>query len=475
VYANSISTFEGPSFHFGYYIIGFIFHTFLQKLGIIPLQTLGLMSIFFGSISVACIYLFTFELTKNRFQSILAAYLLLFSGTFWFFSEHGEVYVPQLGFVLLSLLCIIKKRPLISSLFFIIAVSITPTSCLALLPLIYLIYLKQLEKRKIVYFILPILLSFISLLLWDSSKILDIIKGGIYSPKVFFENFSFSALVFEVVFRLIKVYGKAFNLFSLIAAFGFAILFKHNKRLWFLMLAFSLPFSLYLFNLGLFSSDHLMISFIVISFLGSYGLSQLFIITNASSRLRYVITILFISVHLWISYQLFISPELRDAKELERVVKNLKSVYKTNAIMISDYSFGMAFWYLTQEENNYFLLTGRPNKYLREDCTNSKSCFERLKNSYWINIDHFPDFVSQEIDFMQMVKHRTIYFVDCTSWPSWFVQFLLPDNVFEKRRVEIPKIGNFKKYIKKTYREEPQFKEIINSPLRHIYSVKIVS
>jgi len=475
MYAYCISTFEGPVIHFGYFIIGFIFHTFLQKLGNTSLQTLGHMSVFFGSISVACMYLFTFELTKNRFQSFLAAFILLFSGTFWIFSEHGEVYVPQLAFVSLSILCIMKKRPLISSLFFLVAVSITPTSCLALPPLIYLIYLKQLEKKQIVSFIVPILLSFIFLLVWDISRIIGILDWAVYSPKIFFENFNYTSLVIRVVYSVIKVFGKAFNLFSLIALLGFAILFKHDKKLWFLMLTFSLPFSLYLLNLGLFSDDHLIISFIVISFLSSYGLSQLFTITNASIRAHYIITILFISVHLWISYLLFLGPELRDTQELEKVIKTLESEYKTSAIMISDYNFGMAFWYLTQEESDHFLSSGRPHKYLSEHCPNSKACLERLKSKFWINLTHLPNVVSQKIDFTQIVKNRTIYFADRSDCPSWFVQLLLPDRALEKRRYEIPKAKKIKNYIEKKFGGKTQLRKIIDSPLYPIYVVNIKS
>ena len=161
VYARSITTFEGPLIHRGYYIIGYIFHAFLQKFGSTPLQTLGYISVFFGSLSVACMYLFSFELTGNRLQSCLSAFILLFSGTFWFFSSHGEVYVPQLAFVLLAVLFVINKKPFFSGLSILVGISITPTSCLAIPALIYLINLKQFERRQIASFILPVLLAFL--------------------------------------------------------------------------------------------------------------------------------------------------------------------------------------------------------------------------------------------------------------------------------------------------------------------------
>jgi hypothetical protein len=472
VYARSISTFEGPSIHFGYFIIGTIIHAFLQRLGSTPLQTLGYISVFFGSISVACMYLFTFELSENHYQSYLAAFLLLFSGAFWYFSEHGEVYVPQLSFILLSILFILRKKTFISSLLFLIAVSITPTSCLALPPMIYLMYLKQFEKRQLIYFFSPIFFSATFLLLWDFDEIIDIAKWAIVSPKIFFDSFSYRQLVERVAYNLMEVYGKSYNLFSLFALFGFAILFREDKRIWFLMLFFSLPFSLYFLNIGLLSGDHLMISFIVISFLGSYSLSRLFDRLTPPLRVKYGTTLILICGHLFFSYQLFIRPEIRDSQELENVVHTLEEQYDHNAIMISDYSFGMAFWYLTQRETDLFLLTGRPNVFLRQHYPNSEEALKKLETKFWINISHFPDFVSQKFDFKQIINGRPVYFVDRSYWPSWFVQFLLPENIIEKRRSEIPKVKRVKKYFEKEFGEKVHFHKIINSPFRSVYVIQ---
>ena len=96
-YADSITSFAGPLIHYGYFVIGAFFYAVLQNFGMNALQTVTFMSIFFGSVCVASMYLFSIGLTKDRFQSLLAALILMFSGTFWFFAEHGEVYVPQLG------------------------------------------------------------------------------------------------------------------------------------------------------------------------------------------------------------------------------------------------------------------------------------------------------------------------------------------------------------------------------------------
>ena len=480
VYAYSISTLEGPVIHIGYYLLGSIFHFFLKSFGGTPLQTLGYISVFFGSVSVVCMYLVTLMLTKNRLQSFIAALILMFSGTHWFFSIHGEVYVPQLAFVLLAALFIMKKRALLSSLSILVAISITPTSCLAIPPIIYLMYVKQFEKKQIIYFASPILLALIFLIAWDISKLINILATTVYSPKLFFVDFSYKKLLHELAYRIIKVYGKSFNLISFIAIFGFAILYKEDKKIWWSMVAFMLPFSLYLLNLGLFSGDHLIISFIAISFFASYGIIHLYKITNASLQIKYLATFFLIFGHIWISYQLFINPEIRDAQELKKVVNDLADEYKTNAVMISDYNFGMAFWYLANKENDYFLFTGRPNKFLREHSGNFRECQKKLEAKFWINLSELPDFIHQlglkrssgfiyQFCLKQSSGQRLLYFVDRSDWPTWIVRLLLSDKSLEKRKREIPKLKRCKTYLEKSLEEKIEFLKIIDSPLWPVY------
>lgn len=479
-YARSISTFEGPIIHIGYYIIGYIFHSLLKQFGSTPLQTLGYMSCFFGSISVICMYLFTFMLTKNRLQSFLAALILMFSGTLWFFSIHGEVYVPQLAFVLLSVVFILKMSPLLSSLSILVAISITPTSCLAIPPIIYLMYVKQFEKKEIIYFAFPILLALIFLIAWDISKLLNILAKAVYYPKLFFVDFSYKKLVHELAYRMMKVYGKSFNLISFIAIVGFAILYKEDKKIWWSMLAFILPFSLYLLNLDLFSGDHLIISFIAISFLCSYGIIYLLKIANASLKIKRLAIALILFCHLLASYQLFIRPEIRNAQELKKVVNNLADEYNTNAVMISGYNFGMAFWYLTNEETDFFLFTGRPNKFLREHGGNFRECQKKLEAKFWINLSQFPDFIYQlglkrssgfiyRLGLKQSSGQRLLYFVDRSDWPTWIVKLLLSDKSLEKRKREIPKLKRCKTYLEERVEEKFEFLKFIDSPLWPVY------
>ncbi|HVN94908.1 MAG TPA: hypothetical protein VMT62_00615, partial [Syntrophorhabdaceae bacterium] len=274
-YANSISTFAGPVIHFGYFVVGFLLHSFLQKIGVNALQTLGYMSVLFGSLSVACIYLFTLELTGDRIQGLLAGLVLLFSGTFWLFAEHGEVYVPQLAIILLATIAMLKRRPFMASIFFLIAMSITPTSCLVFPPLLYIAHYRGLTKKDVAWFAIPAFCSLFLVFLLAFHQVVAIMKWATYSPRVFFSNLTVREGVITLIYQLLVVYLKPFNVCIAFAAVGAFYLYRHDKKIFFLMVWFMLPFIAYIFNLGLISGDHLIITFIVVSFLVSYLLSRL--------------------------------------------------------------------------------------------------------------------------------------------------------------------------------------------------------
>jgi hypothetical protein len=107
LYAYSIKTFEGPLLHIGYYLLGSSFYSLLKFFEISPIMSLNLISTFFGSLAISLQYSIINNLTDNKLLGISSAIILLFSGTFWFYAEHGEVYVPQLCFVLLAILFIL--------------------------------------------------------------------------------------------------------------------------------------------------------------------------------------------------------------------------------------------------------------------------------------------------------------------------------------------------------------------------------
>ena len=470
LYARSIKTFEGPVIHIGYYFLGFISHFLLKYFGSTPLQTLSLFSVFCGSVSVASMYLFTFMLTANRLQSVLAALILMFSGAFWLFSIHGEVYIPQLAFALLSILFIMKKKGLLSSLAFLIGIAITPTTSLIIFPLVYLICLVKLEKRQVIYFLIPIIMFLIFLISWDFAKVIGIVNWAIYSPKTFFDSFSYKALFVEVLYRIIQTYGKSFNLISFVALFGYFAMYKRgDKKLWWLMMAFLLPFTLYFFNLGLLSSDHLIITFIPISIFGSYGIMLILRDRSKLLNLKYIIIVVTIASNMYFSYKLNIQNEIRDANELRRVIVNLENEFLDNSILISDYNFGMAFCFQTNKKENCSMLTGRFLKYLNEkyDSNYDKS---KKGHKFWINLSNYKNST-----YWTQVKHligeseRTVYFVDRSDWPTWIVSILLSEKTLMERKLNISKIKKLKKYLSKTWKEKIKFIKIISSPSQPVY------
>ena len=359
LYARAIETFEGPIIHFGYYIIGSFCHSLLEPIGVTPLQTLGYISQFFGSVSVAGIYIFTFLLTGSRLHSFLTACILMFSGAFWSFSIHGEVYVPQLAFVLLSLIFLMKTRPLLSSIFILIAVSITPTSLLALIPLCYIVYMKEFDRKHFIYFTTPILLALVIVMLWDGPRVIEIFANAIYSPKVFVDEFSCLKILTLLAYQLTRAYGNSFDLISFFAIFGFAVLYKKERKLWGLMLAFLLPFLAYFLNLGLFSADHLIISFIAVSLLGSYGVLKVLDIVHVRHRTRLLLIVFLLSFHFWISYERSISRQMTYAKELDRVTYLLSEKYPHDGIMLSDFDFGVIFSSMSNENGPFSPFQGR--------------------------------------------------------------------------------------------------------------------
>ncbi len=473
VYAHSISTFEGPFIHKGYFFIGFFLKSALSIFHVSSLKTLGYLSVLGGSFAVVCMYIFTFMLTSDRWQSLISSLILLFSGSFWSYSTHGEVYVPQLFFVLLSVILIMKKRMLLSSLSIITAISITPTSCLAIPPMIYLAFMNKHTIKQILFFMFPILMLFVLLAFVDITRIIDIIKWAIFSPSVFLDNFSIKSLIYEVAFRVTKAYGKSFNFIIFIAVWGGYFLYRTNKKQMWLILSFILPFSLYLLNLGLFSSDHLILSFIPISFLASIGIINLPGLKKIPFPSKCFIPFFILCLYGAISYQLFIGPERSAAKEMQRSISKFSDHYKEDAIMIARYSYGMAFWYLTESEENYCLLTGRPLKFLNDQGQEDNSFMKKLNRKFWINLPHLPSY-SSRIELEQLFNKRTIYFVDRSDNPTWIVKLLLGNKILGKRKKRISKVKKVVGYLEKAVNKKISYQQIVDSPSYPVYLLKIM-
>ncbi|MBI4845908.1 MAG: DUF2723 domain-containing protein [Candidatus Omnitrophica bacterium] len=466
-YARSIVCLEGTPIHAGYYVIGAAVHYFLKFFGVTPLMTLGLLSVFFGSICVVFMYIFIFRLTADRMQSVLASLILMFSGAFFFYSVHGEVYIPQLAFVLLSAISIEGRKLWPATLFIAIAISIATTSILAIPALLYLMHTREAKKKEMVFFVLPVFLLVIVLFLCDNAKFSDMLAQAICPPKVFLGKFTLAKLMADVLYRLVKVYGRSFNLISILSLCGFFIALKNHRMMAMLSVMFLLPFLMYIFNLGLFSGDHLIISFIAISCLGAYALVYL---TKRLSRGRYAVFFLLLLIHAVLSQQLFIAPEKRNAEEVSRVVRVLKEVFPEDGILFSEYAFGEAFWYLTAKENDYYIFAGLPNRFLKKHCRNYEECRLKFKNKFWFNISsNMFEFFAMAKNANEIFEGRDIYFADLAYWPSTFIKALLSERSIETREEQRASLKQFKKILEI---KNIKIEKIIDSPLCPVYKLR---
>ncbi|MFP4087207.1 MAG: hypothetical protein ACLFUL_10495 [Desulfobacteraceae bacterium] len=473
LYARAIETFEGPIIHFGYYLIGALCHSLLKPVGVTPLQTLGYMSQFFGGISVAGIYVFTFLLTENRFHSFLSSAILMFSGAFWLFSIHGEVYVPQLAFVLLSLTCLLKMRPLLSSLSIVTAVSITPTSLLAMVPLCYIMVTHRFDKGQIIYFSVPIFIAFAMVMAWMGATVIEAFSKAIHAPAIFVEPFSYANLLTLLTYQLMRAYGNSFNLFCLFAVFGFAVLYLRDKRLWGLMLAFLTPFSAYFLNLGLFSADHLIISFIAVSFLGGYGILKLLDKVHASQRTRIIFLTILMLFHGLITYERSIGRQSRYAAELARVVHALSEKYHPDGILLTDFDFGVIFFSMMGKDYPYSLLKGSPNEFMMEQKSQGKDEIKMLNDRFWIEFTRLIDVASQP-EFKRLVDKRPIYLTDRRFWPIGRIQLhkKMRDIFGIQDKREIGRPEKIREYLAYKLNADISLKKVIDSPLYPVYVMR---
>jgi hypothetical protein len=433
------------------------------------LETLGYMSVLFGSISIALVFWVVIELTNNKPQAFLAALILLFSGAFWFFAEHGEVYVPQLCFILFTVLLLIKIKPIPAGLFFLLSVSITPNSILALPALIYITFMKKYEKKQILIFLLPLFFISIFAFFYDIHRTLSIISSAIYSPKIYFKEFTFIELIKGVSTKLIKVYLKSFNIMFILALVGFVLLYKRERKLFILMVSFLLPFSLYIFNLGLLSGDHLIITFFVFTFLSAYVLTQIFNYRIFSVQIRHSIIIIFMFLHIWFSYQIFLLPEIKASTDLNRAVTSLSKEFTPNTILISNFSFGAAFWYLTQHEENYFLFSGCPNEYIKNKSYKMDKKIQRLQSKFWINISrNMIEFFSQDIKHKELFADRPLYLAVTSSHKQNIISGLFST----KQNPEILIKDKIKDFLEMKLETKIKLKQIEDSPMYKLYKIQ---
>jgi hypothetical protein len=471
IYAHAIGSFEGPIIHLGYYGIGALCYSFLKFFGVSPLQTLGYISQFCGGVCVGGMYIFTFLLTKSRLHSLLSAVILMFSGAVWFYSIHGEVYVPQLAFVLLSMICLLKGLPLLSSLFILIAISITPTSLLALIPAGYFMHMRRFSKQDVIGFTVPILLASVLVIWWDGPRVIKTFEEAIYPATIFFDEFSYSRMAVNVVYRLAYTYGRSFNFISLFAVIGFFALHRHDKKVWGAMLSFLLPFLTYFLNLGLFSPDHLIITSIAVSFLGAYAIQAILDGITSHVAARFVSISLLVLLFSWISFEFLISRQKIYSAELDRVIHKLSEQDNNRGVMLADYNFGVSFWTLTHKVESKDLLEGRPHVFLEENTLDRQTARKSLKGPFWVSFAGIRGFASLP-ELKTLMEERPIYLVERIDWPIGCVQvfkdWLVGLGLVKQEEVDL-RLEKFSEYLSYKLDTDITTKKIIESPLHPVY------
>ena len=158
-----------PSGYPLYTFLGVIFNSL--SINATAAWKIGLLSALFASLGAVVAYLITLETTKNRLFSMLTAYTLAFSYTYWLYAEVVEVFSVHYFFILLLLYLTIKllntgEIKYIYLLAFSAGLSLTNNQVILLIfPVIGLITLiKSWKMLNLKILITSMLLFFISLI-----------------------------------------------------------------------------------------------------------------------------------------------------------------------------------------------------------------------------------------------------------------------------------------------------------------------
>jgi hypothetical protein len=219
---------------------------------------------------------------------------------------------------------------------------------------------------------------------------------------------------------------------------------------------------------------HLILTFPVCSFLAASGLIGLAKKWNLPRSACAIIIPVFLLVHGFISYQFYIYPEHRNARVQLDCVSNFASHFESNAILISDYNFGMAFWYLTQNEQNNAIVTGRPVRYYKQHPAKPITENHRLYSKFWINLANLPYFMDEPDLKALLLQNRPLYFIDHLDWPSPLVRVLQPSRLSEQsinKKSLLPRLVSY--FSKKVNRELSTELRARNS-LYRIYALSIM-
>lgn len=470
VYARSLQTFEGPLIHGGYYLLGRITMLLLSATGCSSLHGLAMMSAFFGGISTAGMYLFTYLWTGKQLLSVLSALILLFSGPLMRYSIHGEVYVPQLGLILLAMLAASRKKPFLASLLVIVAMSVTPTSVLCIPAILYILFITDNKPTSCIRFLFPLGILALGAVVMFSRQLLHTLQWAMYFPEYLFHGPSLWRFIKEIIGKLCFTYGKSLSILSFFAIPGLVLLAGKNMKLFIIQGLLIVPFILYLFNYGLFSPDHLILSFVAMAFGIAYFLFrciQWLRLSPLSAALLASSVAIFLCVS---NIILFIQPEQRDSAELQRVVFKLSTDFEDNAVLIAEYSFGTAFWSLTGKGDDPFpLFVGQPSTFMQ--LSDPQHIGRAPAQRFWINVGDKKSFVSGRIDLPALLGSRPVYFVDYLYWPTRAVSLLLTEEALERRLRKNGNVHKLTAYLEEISGQKVTAQQEIHSPRFPVYKL----
>lgn len=473
-YAFSVSHLKGSGIHPGYYMFGHLIYSFTRLISLTPLVTISLISIISGSLSVVFQYLLVSGLSHRTWVGVLSSFVLLSSGGFWFYASHGEVYIPQLAGVLLSLVFVYNKKPLLASLTLLLTISLTPSSILALPAMIFLIHFRRFDKRQKYFFYLPILIIVFSVLLFRFSIIHSLIEFSVFSPRIFFDDFSFLSIVKKIIFDLVLVYGKSFGILNIVAILGIFVLYRENRQAFWMMFLLIIPFIAYIFNLGLLTEDHLIITFIPMSVFVAYGLWRGISYFKFPAVGGFIILMMFLTSQFLLSYKFYIGPEKKRSAILKSTIENFSEQFEKNSVLISDWNFGIAFWYITQNEENYALLTGRALRFLEKGRFTNEECLKRLESSFWIDTPNLPGFLENEVlRKLLLKKDRSIYFVDENFQPNKLKKIIMEKKIADDVELKRNRVERFKNYMKNNLQVDMSTERILRYPMHVIYIFRL--
>ena len=96
-----------PIIHVGYYLGANLIYLLLKLFPVSPAFTLAIISFISATLAGLCCFFLIADLMNDSRKGFIAALILLGSGFFWTHAMYGEVYMPQIGILILAVLLLV--------------------------------------------------------------------------------------------------------------------------------------------------------------------------------------------------------------------------------------------------------------------------------------------------------------------------------------------------------------------------------